>query len=265
VGCDVVMGDTIIRVQKQDNYTIINNECIKDIRLSWKAKGLMAYLLSLPNDWKINIIELEKHATDGIKALRSGLKELKDLGYIKRFPVRDNETKKIISWEFNVYETPQKPLTQNLQVGKVEVGNLHVGNGTLLNTNKTNNLNKLSTNKKEEEINDLLNQVKNESLKVTLQDFLKHRKAIKAPMTTQAFKMLLTQLGKLSESEEGKIAILNQSILNGWKGVFEIKDNTQQRQVKQSEGNKPSNWITTDLSTIDFKKYREVPWMSDDD
>lgn len=61
-------------------------------------------------------------------------------------------------------------------------------------------------------------------LDIALDNFKDHRKQLKAPMTDQAYKMLLNKLEKLSGGdEEKKVAILNQSIENGWKGVFELK------------------------------------------
>ncbi|MDZ5607057.1 DnaD domain protein [Bacillus pseudomycoides] len=147
----------IIRVRKDNNYSVINNTGLKDERLSWKAKGILAYALTLPNDWIFHISELSQHAKDGEDSLRSGFKELKDLGYIKRYPVRDEKSKKIKNWETEIYETPYKeiprekkphvgiPQVEKPDVEFPQVGNLHVENPTLLNTNIL-STNKLNTN-----------------------------------------------------------------------------------------------------------------------
>ena len=42
-----------------------------------------------------HISELARHAKDGEDSLRTGFKELKELGYVKRYPVRDGNTKKL--------------------------------------------------------------------------------------------------------------------------------------------------------------------------
>ena len=42
-----------IRQERERNYTVMDNTFLKDKRLSWKAKGLFAYILSLPSNWKI--------------------------------------------------------------------------------------------------------------------------------------------------------------------------------------------------------------------
>lgn len=80
--------------------------------------------------------------------------------------------------------------------------------------------------KKEETYNDIISSyTKNEDLKEALVEFIKMRKNIKSPMTNRALKLLLTSLDKLASNETIKIDILNQSILNNWKGVFPLKDN----------------------------------------
>lgn len=73
-------------------------------------------------------------------------------------------------------------------------------------------------------VNDNANDINKSPLDIALDNFKDHRKQLKAPMTDQAYKMLLNKLEKLSGGdEEKKVAIINQSIENGWKGVFELK------------------------------------------
>lgn len=64
----------------------------------------------------------------------------------------------------------------------------------------------------------------NDYLLSTLESFVDFRKKIKSPMTDRAVKVLLNNLDKLAKTDEEKIAVLEQSIFNGWKGVFELKD-----------------------------------------
>lgn len=92
------------RVEKNKNYSVINNEFLKRDDLSWKAKGILAYVLSLPNDWIINIDEVMNHATEGKAAFRSGWNELVEAGYIERNPIREKQ--RIKYWETIVKEKP---------------------------------------------------------------------------------------------------------------------------------------------------------------
>ncbi len=61
------------------------------------------------------------------------------------------------------------------------------------------------------------------ALNDAIETFIEFRKKIKKPMTDRAVELLLKELNKLSDSEEEQIEILNQSILNGWQGVFALK------------------------------------------
>lgn len=57
---------------------------LRDPRLSWKAKGIAAYLLSKPPGWQIWTNDLINRAKDGRDAVRAGLAELEALGYLTR-------------------------------------------------------------------------------------------------------------------------------------------------------------------------------------
>ena len=62
-------------------------------------------------------------------------------------------------------------------------------------------------------------------LEIALDDFAKHRKAMKKPLTDKARELTLNELEKLAPGDDDmKIAILNQSIQRGWQGVFELKE-----------------------------------------
>lgn len=96
---------TMIRVIKDKNnpYVMVNKTPIQDPNLSWKAKGILVYLLSLPDDWQIYETELEKHATDGLSSLKSGMKELINRGYVERNQFR-NSKGHFTGYEYCVYE-----------------------------------------------------------------------------------------------------------------------------------------------------------------
>lgn len=61
-----------------------------------------------------------------------------------------------------------------------------------------------------------------EKLNQTVIDFIDNRKKIKAPMTDRAIEMLLSKLEDMTTDNNEKIAILEQSIINGWKGIFPV-------------------------------------------
>jgi hypothetical protein len=86
--------ETILRVDKADrkSYVIMDTRPLgNDPRLSWKAKGMLAYLLGKPNDWTVRIGDLVKRASDGEHAVRTGLDELEKCGYITRHQERKKD------------------------------------------------------------------------------------------------------------------------------------------------------------------------------
>ena len=59
-------------------------------------------------------------------------------------------------------------------------------------------------------------------------DYVDMRKKIKAPMTDRAIELAIKKLEKLSNGDNEKaIAILEQSVMNSWKGLFELKNDTE--------------------------------------
>jgi len=66
------------------NYSVVHNELIEDRRLSFKARGILIYLLSKPDHWRTSMAQLASVSPEGIHAVRTGMKELETLGYIKR-------------------------------------------------------------------------------------------------------------------------------------------------------------------------------------
>ncbi len=84
---------------------------------------------------------------------------------------------------------------------------------------------------KDNNLSSLLETIKSEMLKETLQDFIDHRKEMKKPLTERAFKMLLNKLDPFSD--EIKIAALKEAIINNWQSAFPKKENTFIKQKKE--------------------------------
>lgn len=76
----------MVRLIKKDNgnYTNTSNQLIRDESLTWKARGIFNYLWSQANEWQFYVSEVAQHSKDGERALKSGLLELEEHGYLKR-------------------------------------------------------------------------------------------------------------------------------------------------------------------------------------
>lgn len=66
------------------NYSVVHNEIIEDKTVSFKARGLLIYLLSKPDHWRTTMAHLASVSPEGIHAVRTGMTELQRAGYIKR-------------------------------------------------------------------------------------------------------------------------------------------------------------------------------------
>ena len=96
----------------------------------------------------------------------------------------------------------------------------------------------------------------NAELKAAVFDFIQFRKAIKAPLTDRALTLCLNKLDKLANNDIEKIAVLNQSIERGWKGLFEVKDNVSYYKTIPSENNTVPT--ADDYNIDDIKNFWEV-------
>ncbi len=148
------------------NFTQIPNALLRNPEISGKAKAILCLLLSNKKGWKSYIITIDKMMKEGIDAIRSGIKELEQAGYLKRVKYRDKETKiwkgsfwaytdqvnkfdftnyikKLASCGCEISDIQYVPQVENPHVDNPEMENPHVDNPTLiiLNSNNTDNNN----------------------------------------------------------------------------------------------------------------------------
>lgn len=134
--------DEIIRVKREpNNFVTMNKTFLEDDRLSYKAKGILAYLLSKPNDWKVIVGNLVGNSSDGKSSVYSGLKELKDYGYYKKIPIRNEQGTRIVRWESTICEVPDSLLTDFPKVENKGIENQFLENRERNNNYNTNNYN----------------------------------------------------------------------------------------------------------------------------
>ena len=88
----------------QSLYTVMSNHHLQDKRLSLKAKGLLSYMLSLPDDWDYSLKGLTVGCKDGLDSVRTAVLELEEHGYVRRQKVR-NAKGQIIDYDYQVYES----------------------------------------------------------------------------------------------------------------------------------------------------------------
>lgn len=90
-------------------YVMIRRDAAADSRLSWKARGLLAYLLSLPDGWDIAVRDLVQRGPDGRDAVYTALQELKTYGYLTEEIERHPTRKHIVNRYYVLWEAPPTP------------------------------------------------------------------------------------------------------------------------------------------------------------
>ena len=148
---------SVIKVKKTSKYTVMSNYHLRDKKLSFKAKGMLSTILSLPEDWSYSVKGLITLSKDGSDSVKSILKELEENGYLVRTRDRD-EQGRLGVMIYTFYEEPQlgegvpteENLNQELGEGTPTEGTPTEGKPTQANPNQlskdiTNIKNKLNT------------------------------------------------------------------------------------------------------------------------
>jgi hypothetical protein len=95
----------ITRQKRKDNYTVVNNDILQNTDLSWSAKGMLVYLLHLPDNWQINVADLSNRSRNGRDGTAGIIKELMNEGYISRVKIK-NEKSQFKGYDYTVTDEP---------------------------------------------------------------------------------------------------------------------------------------------------------------
>ena len=149
---------TIYRSKHRRNYTVLSNDIPLNPTISWKAKGLLWYLLSKPEDWQTRVGDLVKHGPEQKAAVMAGLKELKLAGYLKKVRVTCPTTGRVLHWETHVFDEPQpesqNPIIEDLdkaEAGEPDSGKSDTTKYRDLESNELNNRSHLITTTKDDQ------------------------------------------------------------------------------------------------------------------
>ncbi len=121
----------ILRKPKHENFTMVRNYFINDTRLKPDGKGVLLFMLSKPDDWNFKYENLMIGLGIGEKYLRSCIKQLEDLKYLKRSKCRGENGHYV--WNYFIYEEPydmelKKDISPGVPSGNVVEGDVLDGN-----------------------------------------------------------------------------------------------------------------------------------------
>ena len=200
-------------------YAIIPANIRYDTSVTPNAKLLYGEITALCNErgycWANNEYFANLYSVSK-KTISTWISQLREKGYIVSEIVYKEGSKEIKDRYLRICAYPIEENVNTPMEEKVK------DNNTFINNTINNTSNKKE--KKKTEFDVLIESyTENLDLRSTIYEFIKMRKAIKAPMTSNALKLMLNKLNKLSDNDSTKIAIIEQSIMNSWKGIFELK------------------------------------------
>ena len=95
---------SVFKIEKTKDFTVMSNYHLRDKNLSYKAKGLLSFMLSLPEDWDYSLKGLCSISKENRDATRSTLKELQQNHYLEIEKVRGD--KGYFEYNYLIYEKP---------------------------------------------------------------------------------------------------------------------------------------------------------------
>ena len=200
--------------------------------------------------------ELFPYASES--SIKRALKSLQEKGIIKTGNYNKSSYDRTLWYAFTDLG---ESIVSNRQMEDNKSSNGSEQNGLTIpdiNTdNKTNNIKK-EKNKKRKTFEEVIAENNcSEELEITVRDFIDMRKTIKKPMTSKALELLFKNLEKLTNLEEEKIAILNQSIEHSWQTVYPLKTNNMRNSSKGEikEEEKQEELKEIDISGLTPEEY----------
>ena len=94
----------IMRKQKVNRYTTVDNYLIDDKRLDPEGKGYLIYMLRKPDNWHFNYKSIQNDLNVGERNVRTNINKLKDLKYLKIDKIKNE--KGLYEYIYTIYEIP---------------------------------------------------------------------------------------------------------------------------------------------------------------
>lgn len=104
------MGN-IHKFHHDGGWSSVPNKLLEAPELSWKAKGVWAYIYSRPDGWEVQEADLIRRATDGRDGVRSALRELEEHGYLSRVHIRERGQFSTVTYKLHLSDE-RPPMTE---------------------------------------------------------------------------------------------------------------------------------------------------------
>lgn len=213
-----------IQINKRNNFTMVSNHVLKNPNLSLKAKGLYAYMWSLPEDWDYSVAGLVTCLKEGKSAINEALKELEHEGYLVRTILRKGGKFSDMDYILNEFPSPftdfpqaEKPLTENPPQYNTKETNTGKKKDPLPTV-------KGGASKSSSSYEVVFNAPENQYIKEALVKWVKTCKGRGVGFQYKTLERWASILrDNAGESPEAALAIVDQSIDQGWKDLYPLK------------------------------------------
>lgn len=237
----------IIRAKHNKDFTQINNATLREKVLSLRARGLLAYMLSFPDEWAFSVNSLSENCGETRYAILTSIAELRREGFLrisqshtsdgkfnevtyfvfekKSFAVsekneKNENAKNNISPQFEKpqFEKPQSEKPQSeIQTDKnndIRKINKRISKERILSQKES---------KRSETFDDIIAAVADESLKSALEEYVQMRFYIKKPPTNAALKHYIARVFALyPDDADLRLQCVRQSVLNSRPNAFPL-------------------------------------------
>ena len=232
----------IIRAKHNKDFTQINNAALREKGLSLRARGLLAYMLSFPDEWAFSVNSLSENCGETRYAILTSIAELRREGFLrisqshtsdgkfnevtyfvfekKSFAVsekneKNENAKNNISPQFEKpqFEKPQSEIQtdKNNDIRKI---NKRISKERILSQKES---------KRSETFDDIIAAVADESLKSALEEYVQMRFYIKKPPTNAALKHYIARVFALyPDDADLRLQCVRQSVLNSRPNAFPL-------------------------------------------
>jgi hypothetical protein len=215
----------IIKSKTAGQFVTITNEIARSPELSLKAKGLLLHLLSLPSDWVLYKANLYNSINEKKGSIDSAFKELQDKGFILSVKVCDT-LGRFVGWNHVVYDIPAE-IEKTRQSENPKSVKSEMGESASIQINTYTKKDNIQINNKDKELAFLSEDWKDLWEHWVEYKKTEHRDKFKSKNTEQ---LALNNLVKISKERiEVARKIVSLSIINRWKGLFEIKEDEQKK------------------------------------
>ncbi len=231
---------SIIRAPRPDGeFYVLDRRIAEDERLSWSARGLLIFLLTKPDHWQVSVGHLKKQTENArIKTGRDGvyalLAELIAAGYMTRGPQKRGEGGVLGEADYIVSEHPvqadlaaakpagpagSEPLPAQPHTDQPYTAEPYTAKTTQARTDLKQELNTAKKQRRSAPLVEVPDWIPGEAWA----DWTDHRKSLRKPLTPKAAELAIRTLEALRREGQSPKRVIEQSIANGWTGLFPLK------------------------------------------